>query len=1048
MASLIHDNAEKAAAVSSEENVFVMPCSAAQVRFWQIDELSGETSAVFNIQIALRLTGTLREDILQKSINALVDRHEILRTSFRKVEGELKQVIYPEASARLNILDLQDVPEAQRPARMEQEIQMEADRPLPLSEKPIFRPMLLRLAPQDNVLLMTVHHIVCDGWASGILVRELGLFYEAFAEGKSANLTALPLQYADYALWQKEWAKTEEHERQLAYWREQLLKDLPVLDFPTDFPRQSGQAFPSTIETLLLPMELSEAVKRLSHEWETTPFVILFATYILLLHRYTGQSRFILGTTAANRTRVELEGVVGVFANPMILRADLSGRPTVRQLLDTTREMILGSFDHQEVPFETLFQELETQGGAHRKPTIQAFFLFQKAFLKPAEFAGLTMRPIRSVTPGTTFEQTLAIIERGEGMRLQIDYNTALFKQETMQRFLMGFQILLEGIVHNPDSSVADLPLLTKEERNSLQDACEAAVRTDAKAVSTSAGDALAELNRLLDRHVMKKGLSSQAEADSKMTGKYLVLDERLRAVPPGVPGRIFVMGLEPEGGDAKKYVWVTGPADMGKGIPLLQTDYLGRGHAEGKIELWGKTSDFVSFRGFRVNLREIEGQLLHHPRVADALAVKDEASGKLVCYVVPKNSGANDDLEMRAFLKEKMSELIPLGPILFVSSILRDSDGKPFPEQLQAPKTHASIDSESADPDTILYQQLAEIWKDILKIPDISLDDNFFDLGGSSFQAIRMMAQIEKVFGENLPLSLLLKGATLSNLARVISSKRQEDGSAIQVVQSKGTAAPLFFLHGDWAGGGFYCNRIARVIGEDRPFYAISPYRNSGNTVVSMDEMAAYHVASIKEIIPQGPYVLGGYCIGATLAIEIARQLMAGGDSVTHLFLVDPSLGRVTWLRHAWTITDQVGRALGWNLKKRMRFHDRYPVALDRWLKLPWSEKNKALRHRFSKEEENKEETSAAPIIDILNTVDYGVYALANRLSVLRPLSVPATFYYPLPLEKAMAHAKLSRLDCTQVGIEELPGNHVTCITKYSKVLGNKLKAKLSTLK
>ena len=232
--------------------------------------------------------------------------------------------------------------------------------------------------------------------------------------------------------------------------------------------------------------------------------------------------------------------------------------------------------------------------------------------------------------------------------------------------------------------------------------------------------------------------------------------------------------------------------------------------------------------------------------------------------------------------------------------------------DRLRVPPADVGVAEDEANPGMILHQQLVEIWKDILKVSDIAPDDNFFDLGGSSFQAVRMMAQIEKVFGESLPLSLLLKRATVSSLARAISGKRQEDGSAIQVIQSKGSRAPFFFLHGDWAGGGFYCNRIARMIDEDRPFYAVPPYRNSGDQVVSMEAMAAYHVDAIKAFVPKGPYVLGGYCIGATLAIEIARQLMARGDEVAHIFLVDPSLKRVAWLRQGLEADRSHGKNAG----------------------------------------------------------------------------------------------------------------------------------------
>ena len=500
-------------------------------------------------------------------------------------------------------------------------------------------------------------------------MRELSSFYQAFLNGKLPELPPLPGPIRGL--------------RPLAGGVGQNSRARPPTRLleGTAFRGHSDPRFPHRLsatvgpgfsfddrETLLLPRKLSDAVQSLSREWDTTPYLLLFTTYIVLLHRYSGQDRFIVGTVVANRPRVELEGIMGAFANPMILRADLSGEPTVRALLHSTREMVLASFDHQEIPFEHILQELEADGGAQRKPTIQTFFFFQKAFLQPTEFGGVTMKPIRSVTPGTTFEQTLAIIERAEGMRLQIDYNTDLFKKESIQRFLLGFQILLQGMIADPDTRVCDLPMLTGEERAMLEKTC-AAVGTKGRLVRRNPREILEELDVRFKQSQSHDGPDSRASIDPGTNTKYLVLDEQLHAASPGIPGNVHVAGLDPGVEGAKEYDWVEGPADLTAKIPLLKTEYRGRALPDGKIELWGKASEFVSFRGFRINLHGIEAHLLSHPRVADSAALKDELTGKLACYVVLKGPAKDEPgPELRAFLRDKVSDLVPLAPIQFAA--------------------------------------------------------------------------------------------------------------------------------------------------------------------------------------------------------------------------------------------------------------------------------------------------------------------------------------------------------------------------------------------
>ena len=450
---------------AADADVFVMPCSISQQRYWLLEQLSPGNTAL-NIPLAVQLSGPLDITVLERALNAIVLRHEVLRTSFALIDGAPKQVIKPDVVLKLGQIDLRDVLPEKRQVRIEQEMIAEAVRPLSLTEAPIFRTTLLRLTPEENVLMLTIHHIVGDGWSNGLLVREVGLFYHAILKGKPVDLPPLSVHYADYALWQEEWLKTPQFKKQLKYWEETLAGEPPVLDMPTDYPREIGlTSYTAFIESLLLSQQLGDNIKRLCIDLDVTLFMVLFATYVTLLHRYTGQTEFMIGTTAANRNRSELEHLIGLFANPLILRPAITEDMSFRELAVTLRDHSLNGFAHQEVPFEIVLEQLQERKSVARKPVIQTHFLYQKAFMEPATYGDLTIRPLRSVSPGSTFELTYGIVERAEGIRLQMEYHTALYKKSTVRRLLRHFESLLEAAVENPDTPIGEMAMLTEEER-------------------------------------------------------------------------------------------------------------------------------------------------------------------------------------------------------------------------------------------------------------------------------------------------------------------------------------------------------------------------------------------------------------------------------------------------------------------------------------------------------------------------------------------------------------------------------------------------------
>jgi non-ribosomal peptide synthetase component F/thioesterase domain-containing protein/acyl carrier protein len=454
---------------SSNEEVFVFPTTVAQRRFWLLDQIQPGNPAL-NLPLAARLAGRLDREALEHAANELVNRHEVLRTSFQTLENELVQIIHPKQSLRLNWHDLTLHPESERQAEADQLLLAESKRSFVLTDGLLLRGGLIKLSEDEHVLMLTMHHIVCDGWSNGILMRELAEIYSALIEGRDLP-AELPIQYADYAQWQHDWLAGPAADEQRQFWKSQLKGVLPFLSLPTDRPRKSGRSNNSNIHTLLLPKSLTDALKALCVRENLTPFMLFFATYATLLFRYTGQRDMIIGSPAANRNQTDLEGLIGLFSNPLVLRLKLSGELTVRELLAQVKNLSLAAFDHQMYPFEMLLDEIQTDPHRAGLSWPQAYIIFQKAFMLPQEMPGLTLTPLRSVSPGTMFEWMLGILERGEGIRLQLEYNTDLHDESTIDRVLHQFRQLLETWLVNLDVRIDTLPILTPGEyRQSVQD--------------------------------------------------------------------------------------------------------------------------------------------------------------------------------------------------------------------------------------------------------------------------------------------------------------------------------------------------------------------------------------------------------------------------------------------------------------------------------------------------------------------------------------------------------------------------------------------------
>lgn len=430
------------------------PLSFAQQRLWFLDKLSPQNSA-YNLPAAVQLKGQLNLPALQQTFNEIVRRHEVLRTAFAEVNGQPIQVISPAINFNLEVVDLQKLPEIQQKIEVEKQALEEAQRPFDLTQTPLLRGTLLQLNNAEYVLLLTIHHIISDGWSMGVLVREVGALYEAFSTSKSSPLPELPVQYGDFANWQRQHLQGEKLEKQLAYWKQQLTGILDVL--PTDRQRSSAQTFRGTQQTFVISASLTQSLKTLIQQQEVTLFMTLLAGFKVMLYCHTKQENLAIGSPIANRSRVELEGLIGFFVNTLVLKIDIAGNPTFRELLRRVRETTLQAYAHPDVPFEKLVEELQPERNLSYNPLFQTWFVLQNAPMPPLELAGLTLSVLEFDTSTSRHDLSLTCWENAQGIQGLFEYKTDLFKTATIERMVRSFETIINQVVAQPDMKINDL---------------------------------------------------------------------------------------------------------------------------------------------------------------------------------------------------------------------------------------------------------------------------------------------------------------------------------------------------------------------------------------------------------------------------------------------------------------------------------------------------------------------------------------------------------------------------------------------------------------
>ena len=446
-----------------------LPLSYAQENLWLFEQLSPGTAA-YNTARSGRVFGRLNPIAVEETFNQLLARHESLRTSFIKIEGEPFQVINSHVPYSMPVVDLSGLSAEDRDTQALRISNEEAARPLDLGTAPVARAELLRLDAEDHVFVLTIHHIAYDLWSGGIILEEIESLYASSSRGEPTSLPDLPVQYADFAVWQREWLQGEVLDRQLSYWMQRLegLSSMPM-EIPTDKPRPAIESMRGSFEDTRISTDISDAVKSLARQEGVTEFIALLAVFQAMLHRYTGQDDLVAGSVIANRNRVELEGVVGFFDNTIVLRVDASGDPSFRGFLRRVRDVALGAYANQYLPFELLVKELQPERTTNRTPLIQALFVFLLNY--PAmerEVAGLKVVPYRLQGGEAMFDLLLGIRESEKGLEGELHYNCDLFDAASIVRMCGHFSLLLESVVRNPDLRLSELPLLTGREQQQV----------------------------------------------------------------------------------------------------------------------------------------------------------------------------------------------------------------------------------------------------------------------------------------------------------------------------------------------------------------------------------------------------------------------------------------------------------------------------------------------------------------------------------------------------------------------------------------------------
>ncbi|MEL6161695.1 MAG: condensation domain-containing protein, partial [Cyanobacteria bacterium J06627_32] len=470
MSTSATENAFSKGAMPDVSHETVTACSAtfSQRRLWFLEQLNG-SSALYNLRRTFKLTGSLNQAVLEEAINEIVSRHEALRTTFQQVEDEPVQVISEVGSLKLSVFDLRHHPAESRIVASAELCREAHNKPFNIKKGPLLRVGIVRLEENVHLLLVTMHHIISDGWSLGVFVKELTELYGAFSQGMPSPLPELEIQYGDFADWQREWLQGDSLEAEVSYWKDKLAGIPPAIHLPTDYARPAVQTFQGETFVLRLPQALTHSLKALCQETNTTPFMTLLSAFATLLHRYSGQNDIVVGSPIAGRSRSEVEKLIGFFVNTLVLRTSFAEGMSFRELLTQVRESMLEAYAHQDAPFEKLVEILQPERDPSRTPLFQVWFNFVNLGKRQLSLHDLQVETFAiNNKPSARFDLTVYVREGKQGLSVQWVYNRSLFKESTIAFMSSSFETLLNSIVSAPEQPIETLSLLSAVQKQQL----------------------------------------------------------------------------------------------------------------------------------------------------------------------------------------------------------------------------------------------------------------------------------------------------------------------------------------------------------------------------------------------------------------------------------------------------------------------------------------------------------------------------------------------------------------------------------------------------
>lgn len=743
------------------------PCSSTQARFWLLEQM--EPGSALNVSVRWQLDGDIERERIEAAFQGIAMRHEILRTTFHGVDGVPVQRVLPFAAVPVAEIDLSVLPQAEREAQALDLARQEARQPFDLADAPLMRVTLLRCTPTRAVLLLTAHHLVCDGWSIGVIAREMGLRCAAQAAGL---LPTLPLQYADYALWEAEFLRAGGLAAEQEYWRVQLA-GMKRFQVRPDHPRGAAPPGRSRIHSTLLPRPMTGQLQNLARRHAATMFAVALAGLSVLLHRYTAATEVVIGTQVAGREHLELEHLIGPFINTLALRIDLSGNPTFAEHLQQVRDTVRDALAHQRLPIDHVVSMLRPVREAGRDPLLSVNLILQRSFVANAPYGGMALTDLPSVSSGALYDLNFFMVERTDGWRLSCEYDTGLFAGATVERLLAALSRLLAAVGSDPGHPVSNYDLIDDAERKQLLDV----------ASRTPLPPALAKL------------LPAPVRPDPRV----YVVEPGGQLAMPNATGELWTDGVDPGGPHLPMHEMLRFAADPFDPAPKRRLH---------------RTGALARFR-------------------------------------------QNGSLEMLAAPPPCQSPSAPADP---------------------PGRSSARLATES---------RIAAIWAAVLGIPQVDMDVSFFDQGGHSLLAARMLARVEASFGQRLPLVSLFRAPTVRAFAGLLD---RDAGAAREFeavpINAHGSRAPIFAINNT---GLFH--HLSRDLSPDQPFISLCAFDAAIPeewAPQDFEAIAARYVDILRRVQPHGPYILLGLCVAGCIAFEMAQQLGRQGEQVPLLVLID----------------------------------------------------------------------------------------------------------------------------------------------------------------